>query len=204
VHGDAFSGEVDDIDPGADEGDQNGLVVGAVGDCGFGGDEGDGEERGGVGHALTVGSRGELDSGDDAYGCAVVEQGTADEIADEVGVGIEWGKRGGRREELAAGEGFGFIDGVAVVELEHPATGVAAGGLPAGLDGTRADAFDGDGGAGSGEPKLAAGREELCLVGERLGEELAATALRPQEASHRHPRAGRRLVHRRLGWRQAG
>ncbi len=132
MHDDAPGGKVDGGEPGANEGDEDGLVVGC-------GEELDSEERSGVGEAgAAIGAGGELEVDDGADGEVGVVEGAAEEVADEEGVGVEGWEGGGGDEELLAGDGLGGGDGVAAGELQDDTASVLTGGKEVG--------FEGDGG----------------------------------------------------------
>jgi hypothetical protein len=190
VHGDAAVGEVDGVDPGLDEGDQDRFGVGGL----FYGQEGGGVFEAGA----AVGGGGEFYVDDGADGDGVVVDGAAEEVADEEGGGVEGGELAGGDEELLAGEGFGGGDAVAAGELEDDAAGVLAGGQPVLFD---AEMYGGGCGLCSlrgGEDDVMAGVEETGEVAEGVGEELAATALRAQQASDGKPGGGGDTVQREM------
>jgi hypothetical protein len=185
-------GEVDGFEPGADEGDQDGVGFGL---------ELDGEQRCGVGEAATVRSGREFDIDDGADGGGAVEESAVEQIADVEGVGVKGRKGLCGDEELLAGEELGGRDGVGAGELEDDAAGVFAGGEPV--------LFDGEGGliAGIGrifggcgsEPDALAGGENFRKVGKGFGEDFAAAALGTHEVGERDPARWGGLSQRRRG-----
>jgi len=150
----------------------------------------------------AVGARGELDVDDGADGGGGVEDGAADEVADEEGVGVEGGELVGGDEELLAGEGFGGGDAVAAGELEDDPAGVFAGGEKVLFDADGRGVGRRDGSVGGGEGELTARGEDVGEVAEGVSEKLAAAALRTQQASEWNPAGVRdaivqcRLPHR--------
>ena len=188
VHGDAAGGDVDRVDPGEDEGDEDGFGAGGVG-CEFG--EFDSQERGGVFEArAAVGGGGEFyvdDGAGGGVGGGCVVEGAAEQVADEEGAGVEGREFGGGDEELLAGEGFGGGDAVAAGELEDDTAGVLAGGEEMLFDVPREGAGCRLRGVCGSEEDFAVGGEESGEIAEGIGEEFAATPLRAQQASDGKP-----------------
>jgi hypothetical protein len=191
VHGDAAGGDVDGVDPGQDERDEDGFGAGSLLD---------GEEGGSVFETgAAVGAGSEFDVGYDAgggVGRGRVVEGAAEEVADEEGAGLEGRKLVGGDEKLVAGEEFGGGDAVAAGEFEDDAAGVLAGGEEMLFD-VQGEGTRGRGrGARGGEEDFAVGGEEVGEVTEGVGEEFAATPLRAQQASDRKPTCGGDRVQR--------
>ena len=195
THGEAAGGDVDGVEPGADEGYEDGFG-GGFGRCLGGGGELNGEERGGVFKAAAaVGAGGKFDVGDGADGESVVEDGAADKVADEEGVGIEGGELVGGEEELLSGEVFGGGDGVAAGELEDDAASVFASGEPDFLNVERKGVRRGSVGGGGREEEVAMGGEDVGEVGEGVSEELAAAALGTEQTGDGDPAGGGDAAH---------
>jgi hypothetical protein len=176
VHGDAAGGDVDGVDPGQDQGDEDGFCAGGVGG------EFKGEQRGGIFQAgAAVGGGGEFYVDDRAGGSVggggVVER-AAEQVADEEGAGLEGRELAGGDEELLTGEGFGGRDAIAAGELEYHAAGVLAGGEEVFFDVQGEDAGCRRRGVSGREEDFAVRREEAGKIAEGVGEELAATPLR--------------------------
>ena len=192
MHGDAAIGNVDGVDPGQDEGDEDGFGAGGL----F-----YGQERGGVFQAgAAIGCGGEFYVGDGAdgdrsgIGSGCVVDGAAYQVSDEEGAGWECGELVGGDEELLTGEGFGGGDGVAAGELEDDAASVFAGGEPVLLDVEAQGVGRRGGGVGRREDDFARGGEEIREVAERVGEDLAAAALGTEQARDGEPGGGREGV----------